>query len=75
MPATLTPPIIERPSVVEQIIGEIEESRGDLFRATRPLTSDYPTAVEYEIALRAISDAVQRIDYVTDLIKAERRRA
>lgn len=59
----------------QDIVGEIDEARGDLFRATQCLTSDYPTGVEYEAALRAISDALQRIEYVGEMLKARVKRS
>lgn len=59
----------------QDIVGEIDELRGDAFRASEYLKRNYPTAAEYDAALRAISDCQQRLDYVVDLLRAEINRA
>lgn len=59
---------------VQDIIAEFTEACSDLFRAERCLTTDCPTQVEIDLALRAVSDAVQRIDYATDLLRAMQKR-
>lgn len=61
-------------TTVSDICGELSETKGDLTRAQNALTSDYPTFDELDTALRAISDAGQRLEFVELLIRAEKKR-